>query len=61
MLFHQGDPVEYFYIVFEGAIQLSREIVNQKILLATYGSSTFFGEVPLLAGTASPCKRASNA
>ncbi|QSJ20271.1 cyclic nucleotide-binding domain-containing protein [Nostoc sp. UHCC 0702] len=52
MLFHQGDPVEYFYIVFEGAIQLSREIVNQKILLATYGSSTFFGEVPLLAGTA---------
>ncbi|MBH8562572.1 cyclic nucleotide-binding domain-containing protein [Nostoc sp. CENA67] len=51
ILFHQGDPVEYFYIVFEGAIQLSREIVNQKILLATYGSSTFFGEVPLLAGT----------
>jgi signal transduction histidine kinase len=51
MLFHQGDPVEYFYIVFEGAIQLSREIVNQKILLATYGTNTFFGEVPLLAGT----------
>lgn len=51
ILFRQGDPVEYFYIVFEGAIQLSREIVNQKILLATYGSSSFFGEVPLLAGT----------
>lgn len=51
ILFKQGDPVEYFYVVFEGAIQLSREIVNQKIVLATYGTGTFFGEVPLLAGT----------
>ncbi|BAY50083.1 hypothetical protein SAMD00079811_77120 (plasmid) [Scytonema sp. HK-05] len=51
ILFQQGDPVEYFYVVFEGAIQLSREIVNQKIVLATYGTGMFFGEVPLLAGT----------
>ncbi|MBN3896129.1 MAG: cyclic nucleotide-binding domain-containing protein [Nostoc sp. NOS(2021)] len=51
ILFHQGDPVEYFYVVFEGAIQLSREIGNQNIVLATYGTGTFFGEVPLLAGT----------
>ena len=51
ILFKQGDPVKYFYVVFEGALQLSREIVNQKIVLATYDTGMFFGEVPLLAGT----------
>lgn len=51
ILFQQDDPVDYFYVVFEGAIQLSREIGNQNIVLATYGTGTFFGEVPLLAGT----------
>ncbi len=51
ILFKQGDPVTHFYVVFEGAIQLSREIVNQKIVLATYHTGMFFGEVPLLAGT----------
>ncbi|WYM00972.1 MAG: ATP-binding protein [Gloeotrichia echinulata CP02] len=50
-LFYQGDPVDYFYVVFEGAIQLSREIGNQNIVLATYDTGTFFGEVPILAGT----------
>jgi signal transduction histidine kinase len=51
ILFHQGDPVDYFYVVFDGAIQLSREIGKQNIVLATYATGTFFGEVPLLAGT----------
>lgn len=51
ILFKQGNPVKYFYVVFEGALQLSRKFVNQKIVLATYDTGMFFGEVPLLAGT----------
>jgi signal transduction histidine kinase len=51
MLFQQGDSPEYFYIVFEGAIEIARAVCNQKIVLATYNKGMFFGEVPLLAGT----------
>lgn len=51
MLFEQGELVKYFYIVLEGAIKLSREVINQEIVLATYDTGMFFGELPLLAGT----------
>ncbi|MUG99126.1 cyclic nucleotide-binding domain-containing protein [Scytonema sp. UIC 10036] len=50
-LFKQGEPAKCFYVVFEGAIRLTREISNQEVVLATYEAGTFFGEVPLLAGT----------
>ncbi len=51
MLFKQGDEAEYFYLVFEGAVQIAREVGKQKIVLDTYDTGMFFGEVPLLAGT----------
>ena len=51
MLFEQGELVKYFYIVLEGAIKLSRRVINQEIILATYDTGNFFGELPLLAGT----------
>ncbi len=51
LLFKQGEPAKCFYVVFEGAIRLTREISNQEVILATYEAGTFFGEVPLLAGT----------
>jgi signal transduction histidine kinase len=51
MLFEQGDHPEYFYIVFEGAVQIARSVANQQLILATYDTGMFFGEVPLLAGT----------
>jgi CRP-like cAMP-binding protein len=51
LLFKQGEPAKCFYMVFEGAIRLTREINNQEVVLATYETGTFFGEVPLLAGT----------
>ncbi|WP_460203626.1 ATP-binding protein [Scytonema sp. NUACC21] len=50
-LFKQGEPAKCFYVVFEGSIRLTREISNQEVVLATYEAGTFFGEVPLLAGT----------
>ena len=51
MLFNQGEPPEYFYIVFEGAVRISRKVGNQDLVLDTYDTGMFFGEVPLLAGT----------
>lgn len=50
-LFQQGTPPEYFYILFEGAVRISRKVGNQELVLATYDTGMFFGEVPLLAGT----------
>ncbi|GAX38301.1 ATP-binding protein [Nodularia sp. NIES-3585] len=50
-LFKQGEPAKCFYVVFQGAIRLIQEINNQVIVLDTYSADTFFGEVPLLAGT----------
>ena len=51
MLFKQGDRANQFYVVLEGAIQISRKIDNRELVLSTYDTDTFFGEVPLLAGT----------
>lgn len=51
ILFTQGDTAEYFYLVFDGAVQIVRHVGKQKIVLDTYDTGMFFGEVPLLAGT----------
>ena len=51
ILFQQGEPPEYFYLVIEGAVRIITEVKNQKMELGTYSSGMFFGEVPLLAGT----------
>lgn len=50
-LFRQGEPAKCFYVVFEGAIRVTREIGNKEVVLATYDAGTFLGEVPILAGT----------
>lgn len=50
-LFRQGTPATHFYVVINGAIQISQKIDNRDLVLATYETDTFFGEVPLLAGT----------
>lgn len=51
MLFVQGELVEYFYVVLEGTVRISRKIYNQELVLDTYDSGMFLGEVPLLADT----------
>lgn len=50
-LFRQGTPATNFYVVINGGIQISQEIDKRELVLATYEADTFFGEVPLLAGT----------
>lgn len=51
MLFKQGDPAKHFYVILEGAIRIARKIDNRELVVTTYLTDTFFGEVPLLAGT----------
>lgn len=51
ILFKQGDTAQYFYLVIEGSVRITREVSKQKIVLGTYDTGMFFGEVPLLAGT----------
>ncbi|MCX7594474.1 MAG: ATP-binding protein [Fischerella sp.] len=51
MLFNQGEPVKHFYVVLEGTVRISRKIYNQELVLNTYDTGMFLGEVPLLAGT----------
>lgn len=50
ILFNQGEPANYFYVVLEGGVQISQKINNREISVATYEQDTFFGEVPILAG-----------
>ena len=49
-IFTQGEPADYFYVVFKGEIQISKMVDCKEINLTTYGENTFFGEVPILAG-----------
>lgn len=51
ILFRQGEPATHFYVVLKGEIQISKKIDNREIVIASYDQDTFFGEVPILAGT----------
>ncbi|MEM8677122.1 MAG: ATP-binding protein [Cyanobacteria bacterium P01_G01_bin.67] len=48
ILFHQGDSAEFFYIVTQGTIKISRKINNRELLVTTYSKNNFFGEIALL-------------
>jgi signal transduction histidine kinase len=47
-LYSEGDPAQYFYIVLDGEIQVSRNVEGQEVLLNTYKRGDFTGEMSLL-------------
>lgn len=48
ILFQDGDPVDQFYYVKQGAVKLTKVAENQKVLLlCCYGPGDFFGELGL--------------
>jgi signal transduction histidine kinase len=47
----QGDPVEFFYVLLDGEMQITKQIGGQEALITTYGAGAFFGELPLLLDT----------
>jgi signal transduction histidine kinase len=53
-LVEQGTPATHFYVIIKGKIRISHKIGNRELILTNYCSGTFFGEVPLLAGTSHP-------
>lgn len=44
----EGDPVDYFHVIVEGEIRVSKTYGSQEIVMAVHTPGKFFGEVPLL-------------
>jgi signal transduction histidine kinase len=51
MYAREGEPIEHFYAVLEGELRISKRVDGREVTINTYAPGTFFGEVPLLAGT----------
>ncbi len=50
-LFREGDEADYFYVIMNGEVQITREANGSEMILATHQAGGFSGEVPLLSGT----------
>src|SRR3989442_13209110 len=48
MIAHEGQPVDYFYVILEGEIRVSKNYDGQEVLMAVHTTGKFFGEVALL-------------
>jgi signal transduction histidine kinase len=48
MIAREGDPVDYFYVILEGEIRVTKNYDGQEVVLAVHTTGKFFGEVPLL-------------
>lgn len=47
-LYSEGEPAEYFYILLEGELEISRNVDGQEVTLNTYRKGAFTGEMALL-------------
>ncbi len=50
-LITEGDPADYWYVLLEGELRITKNMAAQEALLNTYRPGAFFGEVPILLGT----------
>jgi len=48
VLTNEGDPIEFFYVLLEGEMRISRNYGNQAILMGVAKPGSFLGELPLL-------------
>ncbi|BCA53793.1 sensor histidine kinase [Nitrospira sp. KM1] len=48
LLIREGSPAEYFYVILEGEIRVTKLYGGQEIMMTTHTPGKFFGEVPLL-------------
>ena len=51
LLFAEGHPAEYFFVLLEGGLQVTKQISGRAVELARHQPGAFTGEVPLLTGT----------
>ncbi len=50
-VFHEGDPVDGFFIILEGTLQVYRTIRGERVVISDFTPGMTGGEVPLLSGT----------
>jgi len=48
MVAREGAPADYFYVILEGEIRVSKIYGGQEVVMAVHTPGKFFGEVPLL-------------
>ena len=50
IVFREGDPAEYLYVVLEGEIRVTRRVGNDETFITTHTPGHFTGELSLLTG-----------
>jgi len=50
-LISEEEPADYWYILLEGTVQLTKKLAGQEALINTFRSGSYFGEIPILLGT----------
>jgi signal transduction histidine kinase len=45
---HEGKPVDYFYVIVEGELRVSKNYDGQEVVMTVHTRGRFFGEVALL-------------
>jgi signal transduction histidine kinase len=51
ILLSEGEPADFWYVLLEGELQVTKNMADQEALLNIYQPGTFFGEVPILLDT----------
>lgn len=46
----EGDLADHVYVMLEGEVRVFQKVGDRELVLATYGSKTLFGELPVLMG-----------
>lgn len=49
-LVREGEPADYFFVLLEGELQLTKNVGGQEIYVNTYEPKTVFGEMSILIG-----------
>jgi signal transduction histidine kinase len=44
----QGEPADHFFVVLEGELRVTKNVGGVSMIMNTYKSGSFFGEVPIL-------------
>lgn len=46
----EGSPTDCVFVMLEGEVRVFQKVGDQELVLATYGSKTLYGEIPVLMG-----------
>jgi CRP-like cAMP-binding protein len=44
----EGKVAESFYVLLEGQVRVTKKVAENEMVVASHGSGTFLGEVPML-------------